>query len=141
MKGTFTITVYEKGAHLIGLAPGEVIPQNALIEGDYENKTVKELFEILSQPMLSTHDKETKLEGALREERKRSEDLWGILDSIDTLPDMIHPNTKDGHEKCWKMMVKRAGKRHDILITDGYKLSSPPEDKETKSANWNRDNL
>ena len=54
-----------------------------------------------------------------------AEKLWGILDDIDTLPDMIHPNTLEGHEKCWKMMVKRAEKRHKLLKTDGYKLFLP----------------
>lgn len=51
-----------------------------------------------------------------------AEELWNILDSIDSLPDMIHPNTKDGHEKCWKMMVTRAEMRHQLLKSDGYKL-------------------
>lgn len=51
-----------------------------------------------------------------------AEKLWSLLDSIDTLPDMIHPNTPEGHEKCWKMMVKRAEKRHELLKTDGYNL-------------------
>ncbi len=52
-----------------------------------------------------------------------AEDLWKLLDSIDSLPDMIHPQTKEGHEKCWRMMVKRAEKRHTLLKTDGYTLS------------------
>ncbi len=47
-------------------------------------------------------------------------ELWGLLDSIDTLPDMLHPTTEEGHEKTWRMMVKRAEKRHKLLKTDGY---------------------
>ena len=52
-----------------------------------------------------------------------AEELWALLDSIDTLPDMIHPSNEEGHEKCWKMMVKRAEKRHDLLKSDGYNLT------------------
>ena len=54
-----------------------------------------------------------------------AEELWKLLDSIDTLPDMIHPHTIGGHEKIWKMMVKRAEKRHKLLKTDGYHLFLP----------------
>jgi hypothetical protein len=64
----------------------------------------------------------------MKEERiykKMAEELWAILDDIDSLHDMIHPKTSEGHEKCWKMMVKRAEKRHKILETDGYKLFLP----------------
>lgn len=51
-----------------------------------------------------------------------AEELWRLLDSIDTLPDMIHPRTIEGHEKTWKMMIRRAEKRHQLLKTDGYTL-------------------
>jgi hypothetical protein len=61
-------------------------------------------------------------------ERERTEKLWGILDDIDSIPDMLHPNTPEGHEQCWKMMVKRADERHDVLETDGYKLFTPTHD-------------
>ena len=47
--------------------------------------------------------------------KKACKQLWDLLDSIDSLPDMIHPKTLEDHEKCWKMMVKRAEKRHEIL--------------------------
>lgn len=62
------------------------------------------------------------IERARREERLKSEKLWDLLDSIDTLPDMLHPSDVKGHEKCWKMMVNIAEKRHKILKSDGYKL-------------------
>ena len=55
-----------------------------------------------------------------------AEELWGILDDIDTLPDMTHPNTPEAHEKTWKAMVKRAEQRHKLLKSDGYTLSLPP---------------
>ena len=66
---------------------------------------------------------------AVEEEEKNWEDiakeLWDLLDSIDTLPDILHPNSKEGHEKCWKMMVKRAEKRHKLLKSDGFNLTQP----------------
>ena len=52
-----------------------------------------------------------------------AEALWGLLDSIDNLPDMIHPSNTEGHKKTWKMMVKRAEKRHKLLKSDGHKLT------------------
>jgi len=52
-----------------------------------------------------------------------AKELWNILDSIDTLPDMIHPSSLEGHEKCWKMMVKRAEERHKFLKSDGFNLA------------------
>ena len=51
--------------------------------------------------------------------------LWGLLDSIDTLPDMLHPNTFEAHKKTWLMMVKKAEERHELLKTDGYNLALP----------------
>ena len=52
--------------------------------------------------------------------KKIAEELYKLLDCIDSIPDMIHPNTENGHKKCWQMMVKRAEKRHKFLKTDGY---------------------
>ncbi len=52
-----------------------------------------------------------------------AKELWDLLDSIDTLPDMLHPNNERAHDKCWRMMVKRAEKRHKYLTSDGYKLT------------------
>jgi hypothetical protein len=49
-------------------------------------------------------------------------ELWRLLDSIDSLPDMIHPSTLEGHKKTWVMMVNRAEKRHTLLKSDGYTL-------------------
>ena len=52
--------------------------------------------------------------------KKIAEELWKLLDNIDSIPDMIHPNTELGHKKCWQMMVNTAEKRHKFLKTDGY---------------------
>ncbi len=59
--------------------------------------------------------------------------LWEILDDIDTLPDMLHPSEDAMADKCWRMMVKRAGKRHQYLFSDGYKLTKykPPKSQPT----------
>ncbi len=54
--------------------------------------------------------------------------LWDLLDSIDTLPDMLKPGKDDAKasDKCWRMMVKRAEKRHRYLVSDGYELNKYP---------------
>lgn len=49
--------------------------------------------------------------------------LWGILDDIDTLPDMLKPSTPEMADKCWRMMVGRAEKRHQYLLSNGYILT------------------
>lgn len=49
--------------------------------------------------------------------------LWKILDDIDTLPDMLHPSEYEMADKCWRMMVVRANKRHKYLLSDGYTLT------------------
>ena len=66
-----------------------------------------------------------KREEVVEAERERSTKLWDILDNIDTIPDMMHPNTPEAHEKCWRYMVEATHKRHDILKTDGYNLTHP----------------
>ena len=61
-----------------------------------------------------------------------AEELWRLLDSIDTLPDMLHPHAEKGHEQCWKMMVKRAEKRYSLLKSDGFTLTLPKINKSTE---------
>lgn len=58
--------------------------------------------------------------------------LWKILDDIDTLPDMLHPSEYKMADKCWRMMIKRAEKRHQYLLSDGYTLTNrlPPKPQE-----------
>ena len=59
--------------------------------------------------------------------------LWKILDDIDTLPDMLHPSEYEMADKCWRMMVKRAEKRHQYLLSDGYTLTKDsPRPQENK---------
>lgn len=55
--------------------------------------------------------------------KERVVKLWDMLDDIDSVPDMLHPNTERGHESTWKMMVAIAEKRHKILKTDGFTLT------------------
>lgn len=67
----------------------------------------------------------TFIKPTLTAERAKAEKLWDLLDEIDTLPDALHPNTIEAHERCWKLMVETAKKRHKILSTDGYTLTPP----------------
>lgn len=57
------------------------------------------------------------------EERERAVRLYDLLDDIDSTPDVLHPNTPEGHELCWRDMVKTAHKRHEVFITDGFTLT------------------
>ena len=62
--------------------------------------------------------------------RECAEALWGILDDIDTLSDMLKPNDEDGYRKFCSMALKRADKRHLLLHSDGYKLTPPGASEE-----------
>ena len=56
--------------------------------------------------------------------RTEVERLWDILDSIDTLPDMIHPETLEGYKNYYKGFEHRHKKRHENTTSlDGYVLS------------------
>lgn len=101
---------------LLAMIESGSIKVGALGLSEYAYNTLKQLDRITRE----LHQQGFK--DGERAERIKSEKLWDILDHIDSLPDMIHPNTPEGHEKCWRMMVRRAEKRHDILQTDGYTL-------------------
>ncbi len=49
--------------------------------------------------------------------------LWGILDDIDTLSDMLKPSDEKGYRKFYAMALKRAEKRHALLHSDGYEVA------------------
>ena len=54
-----------------------------------------------------------------------AEELWELLDSIDTLPDMVHPSSGEDYKRLWKGILMRAEKRHLLLKSDGFKLTKP----------------
>ncbi len=51
------------------------------------------------------------------------QELWNLLDTIDTLLDACHPSTAEEWEEVARHMVAIAEKRHLLLKSDGYKLS------------------
>lgn len=56
--------------------------------------------------------------------RTEVERLWDILDSIDSLPDMIHPTTLPGYISYFKGVESRHRMRHERTTSlDGYGLS------------------
>ena len=59
--------------------------------------------------------------GRMREEldwKECAEALWGLLDDIDTYGDMYHPEIT----AYFKAVNKKAGKRFEWIISDGYSL-------------------
>ena len=54
-----------------------------------------------------------------------AECLWGLLDDIDTIPDMMKPRTGGDAEDCMKEMLEIAKHRHDYLESNGYELFVP----------------
>ena len=57
--------------------------------------------------------------------KEAAEKLWGLLDDIDTLPDMIHPTSLKGYISFYKASLVRTELRHEILVSDGYNLHVP----------------
>jgi hypothetical protein len=55
--------------------------------------------------------------------QKKAEELWQLLDNIDTLADAC----KDDKDAFQKHVLRYARKRHEIVTSDGYKLLWPPE--------------
>ena len=58
--------------------------------------------------------------------RQMVDKLWGLLDEIDTLPDMLHPNELDGYTEFYKAALYFSGQRQKILISDGFDLFITP---------------
>lgn len=54
-----------------------------------------------------------------------AEKLWGLLDDIDTLTDVIKPTSLQGYASFYRAAVKYAEQRHLILTSDGYSLFIP----------------
>jgi len=59
--------------------------------------------------------------------RVAAEELWALLDHIDTLPDMVKPDDGDlkAWHRMWHLTEQRFQKRHEFLETDGYDLFLP----------------
>jgi len=54
-----------------------------------------------------------------------AEKLWGLLDDIDTLTDIIKPTTLAGYAKFYQAARVRCERRHLVLVSDGYSLHVP----------------
>jgi hypothetical protein len=54
-----------------------------------------------------------------------AEKLWGLLDDIDTLTDIIKPTTLEGYARFYQAALVRCNRRHLILVSDGYSLHIP----------------
>ncbi len=52
-----------------------------------------------------------------------AEKLWGLLDDIDTLTDVIKPTSLKGYAAFYSAAVKMAERRFLILTSDGYDLT------------------
>jgi len=61
--------------------------------------------------------------------REIAEQLWSLLDNIDTLSDICKPTVNDPKAAMafYNNAMKYAGKRFDLLKSDGYKLYTNEE--------------
>jgi hypothetical protein len=62
--------------------------------------------------------------------RKIAEELWSLLDDIDTASDMFKPCERNGiksYNNFYEYSLKKTAKRFDLLKSDGYKLFTPEE--------------
>ena len=63
------------------------------------------------------------LEDANSKLKKIADELWGLLDNIDTLSDMIKPVEEMGYKHFYDCSMKETEKRHKFLHSDGYNLT------------------
>ena len=54
-----------------------------------------------------------------------AEQLWGMLDDIDTLTDIIKPTSLEGYARFYQAAVQRCNRRHEVLVSDGFSLHIP----------------
>jgi len=54
--------------------------------------------------------------------RDTVEQLYNLLDHIDTLPDMIKPNTEKGYVAYYNAVEKTHREKSKFIESDGYKL-------------------
>ncbi len=58
--------------------------------------------------------------------KEKAEALWGIIDDIDTLSDIIKPATEKGYKAFYDAVMKKQTERHKYLTSyDGYTLVTP----------------
>lgn len=81
--------------------------------------------------------------------REIAEELWKLLDNIDTLSDICKPTIKDPKAAMafYNNVMRYAEKRFDLLKSDGYKIYTneefdllPKEISECKIKNDNESN-
>lgn len=65
--------------------------------------------------------------------KQKAEDLWQLLDDIDTLSDMIKPSDEREYKCFYDETMKRVKKRMCIFQSDGYKLFFSNNDKFSES--------
>jgi len=59
--------------------------------------------------------------------RQSAEELWSLLDDIDTLGDAIKPNDYNGFVRYWEAVHRVLRKRFKHFQSDGYKLYTEDE--------------
>ncbi|MCZ2131110.1 MAG: hypothetical protein LC109_12710 [Bacteroidia bacterium] len=59
--------------------------------------------------------------------RQSAEELWSLLDDIDTLGDAIKPNDYNGFIRYWEAVHRVLRKRFKHFQSDGYKLYTEEE--------------
>ncbi len=62
--------------------------------------------------------------------KKIAEQLWELLDKIDTASDIFKPCDRNGiksYNNFYKYAIDRAEQRFKLLRSDGYKLFTPQE--------------
>ena len=57
--------------------------------------------------------------------RQIAEELWDILDDIDTASDAIKPTDEAGYRRFYEYAMKLSAERHNHLVSDGTFLFLP----------------
>lgn len=65
----------------------------------------------------------TETKGHKMDYKQAAEELWDLLDDIDTLCDQLKPENERGFKTFYSLALKICEKRHKIMQSDGYVLT------------------
>lgn len=63
----------------------------------------------------------------MQTDRSRAEQLWDIMDKIDSYTDLMDLSNPNHLKSFYDYVNEQIAKRHEILKSDGYKLYTPEE--------------
>ena len=84
----------------------------------------------MEERALKLEEEIKQLKKLIMDYKKIAEELWDLLDHIDTASDMFKPSETNGlksFDNFYKYAMKKSEERHKLMKSDGYNLYSNEE--------------